>query len=161
MKTFDDTNDILIYYSVRRGLAVKTLFFCCEVLIASAFYGMNRVSMDLFDPQVTGVGFYDGSGLGPDAGFLEESEIMPFATGKRGADDLLRIPIHNKLSLYRVPLFLPGIPLPLPLFGRSIGVSVASISITSNSISLFNKAFRPGNENVPSSINVFSTHLMV
>ena len=57
-------------------------------------------------------------------------------------------------------LFLPGI-VPLLLFlGRSIGYSVASIRTTSYSMSLFNGAFRPGSEKVPSRISVSFTHLI-
>ncbi len=76
------------------------------------------------------------------------------------ADDLSIFEIYQHLCFQGMSLFLYGI-IPLLFFwGRSIGDSVASTSITSYYVSLFNGALRPGSENVPSWIKVFSTHLI-
>jgi len=46
-------------------------------------------------------------------------------------------------------------------FGRSTGVSVASINIISYSASFLRRAALPGRRNVPSAISVFSTHFII
>jgi hypothetical protein len=67
---------------------------------------------------------------------LEKPKIMPFSIGKCCADYLARFLVNDYLCLYCVPLFLAGVPDFLPLFGRSIGVSAASINTTSYSMLL-------------------------
>jgi hypothetical protein len=71
VETFDETNNIFVYYAVGRDLAIKAFFFCCEFLIASAFDGMNGVSVDLLDPQVTCIRFKDGRWFGSDTRFFK------------------------------------------------------------------------------------------
>jgi hypothetical protein len=99
---------------------------------------------------------------------------MLFAIAKGCTNNLLRFFIYNYLALKSVSFLLTGVKMFLPVIailysfflsdfflGRSIGLSFASIRITSYSISLLSSSFFPGSENAPLLINTSSTHLQV
>jgi hypothetical protein len=79
----------------------------------------------------------------------------------RQTDDCVARFINDYLCFESVALFLAGVAGPLLFWGRSIGVSVASISTTSNCISLLSSAFLPGSVKAPLLISVSSHHLIV
>jgi len=69
---------------------------------------------------------------------------MAFTICEISANHLVSFFIYDHLCFYRVSLFLAGVILFLFFLGLSIGDSVASTKTISYSISLFNKALRPG-----------------
>lgn len=99
---------------------------------------------------------------------------MLFAVAKGRTNNFFRSFIYNYLAfkgvpflLSRIKMFLSIITIPYPFLifdfflGRSIGLSDASIRITSYSISLLRSCFFPGSENHPLLINTSSIHIQV
>lgn len=97
---------------------------------------------------------------------------MFFAIAKGRTNNPFRFFIYNYLAFKSVSFLLSRIKMLLFIitilyfflrsdffFGRSIGVSEASISITSYSTLLLSSSFFPGSENSPLLINTSSTHL--
>ena len=117
MEPLYGSDDIFIYHTVGRNLTVEVLFFFGKFLFALAFDGKNGIGMYLLYAKIAGVGFESCWGFGSNAGFLEKSKIVPFAIGKRRANNSFRIPLYNNLRLYRMTLFLTWIPFSLPLLG--------------------------------------------
>jgi len=69
---------------------------------------------------------------------------MLLAIGKCHANDLPVLFIYHHPSLQSVLFLFSRVKMLLLFFGLSMGVSVASMRMTSYSISLFRRAFRPG-----------------
>ena len=86
---------------------------------------------------------------------------MTFAVGKVGAEYLFGFFVDYDLAFKGVALLLAGVVSSLPFFGRSIGVSVASIKTTSISSSDLSRAFLPGKAKHSSLIRVSSTHRQI
>ena len=97
---------------------------------------------------------------------------MLFAVAKARTNNLFCFFIYDYLAFKGVPFLLPRvkmflsiITIPYPFLisdfflGRSIGLSDASMRITSYYISLLRSCFFPGSENSPLLINTSSTHL--
>ena len=61
--------------------------------------------------------------------FLEQPKVVAVSFVVRDAQDAARRFLNDKLRFYRVPLLLARVVSPLSFFGRSMGVSVASIRI--------------------------------
>ena len=129
-------------------------------MVFGTFFRQERIVVQQDKPLISSVRFQHDFWPGMGTGILVQLEIVFFPIGKRQRNNLPTLEIHQNLSFQRVPLFLSRIVSFLLFLGRSIGDSVASTRITSYSISLFNGAFRPGREKVPSWISVSSTHLM-
>jgi hypothetical protein len=68
----------------------------------------------------------------PNPAALEEPEVMLPSTPVRRADHSPGLAIDHELRLERVPLLLAAVAAPLFFWGRSIGVSLASTTTTSN-----------------------------
>ena len=96
----------------------------------------------------------------PYLAFFKQLKIMLIAIAKSCTDYALRFLIHNYLAFKCMPFLFPRVKMLLPIvtmfypflisdffLGRSIGVSDASIRITSYSILLLRSAFFPGSEN--------------
>ncbi len=116
--------------------------------------------MQVSKSQISSIRFKQGIRQNMYTGFFEQPEIVLLPISKGQTNDLSIFEVYQHLCFQGMTLFLSGI-IPLLFFwGRSIGDSVASTRTTSYSISLFSGAFRPGSENVPSRIKVFSTHLI-
>src|SRR5688572_22176303 len=97
---------------------------------------------------------------------------MLLAIAKSCADYALCFLIHNYLAFKCMSFLFPRVKMLLPIItmlylflisdfflGRSIGVSDASIRITSYSILLLRSSFFPGSENSLLLIKMSSTHL--
>ena len=105
----------------------------------------------------------------------EKPDIVLLTVAENNADDKPAFLAHHYQCLHCMTFFLPAIPSFLLVFtvlyrflvslsvffGRSMGVSVASIWIISYSHSGSSNAFLPGNRNVPSFISIFSTHFTI
>ena len=87
--------------------------------------------MEFFDANITSVyrGFSPWSNV--DARCLEQREVMSLPVCKSRTDDLSGCFVHYDLPFQGVAFLFSGIVFFLPLFGRSIGVSVASIKTVS------------------------------
>ncbi len=129
-------------------------------MILGTLFWQAGIGVQVGKPQVPCIRFQQGIRQNMSMGFLKQPEIVLLPIGKGQADDLPIFGVYQQLCFQGMPLFLPGIVPPLLFLGRSIGDSVASTRTTSYSISLFRGALRPGSENVPSWINVSSTHLI-
>jgi len=116
--------------------------------------------VNFLDSDISRVEFGHSFGVDSGLGVLEPSKIVPFSFSKGRTNHFAAFFVDNDLCFQRVPLFLAGIVEFLPLFGRSIGVSVASISTSSYAMLLFSNAFLLGSENVPSLTKTSSTHLI-
>lgn len=122
--------------------------------------GQVGIVVQFHESLISGICFQQCFRWNMNMGFLEQPEIMFSPIRKGKADNLPILEIYQHLRFQCVLLFLPRIVPFLLFLGRSTGDSVASTRITSYSISLFSGAFRPGKENVPSRINVSSTHFI-
>jgi len=65
---------------------------------------------------------------------------------------------HNFMGFYGMPFLFARIILFLVFFGLFMGLSVTSIITNSIAPDAFFNTFLPGNSNVPSCFNVFSTY---
>jgi len=101
-----ESNNILIRHTIGRYLPIEPLFFFGEFLLAFTFDRKNGIGVNLLYTKIAGVGFENGCGFCPNARFLEKSKVRPVTIGNRGANNSLRIPVNNKLRLYRMTLFL-------------------------------------------------------
>ena len=66
-KRLMNPNDVFIQHPVRRDLAVKSLFFLSEFLLASAFDGEYGIGVDFLDSKVSRVRFEQDRRYGSDS----------------------------------------------------------------------------------------------
>jgi hypothetical protein len=133
---------------------LKALPSLSQRIFLCFLFGQHRISMELGDSLIPRVNF--SFGFNPYLLFLKKPEIIPFPVGKRGTDHPLAFLVNNNLHFYRVPLFLPGMPELLPLFGSSTSVSAGSTRMTSYSASLLSNSLLPDSENSLDCISVSS-----
>jgi len=88
---------------------------------------------------------------------LVQSKIVNTPFGLLDRKNQERAQIDDQLRLYRMPLFLAGIVLPLFFFGRSIGLSVTSMAMVRGFCASAMSVFLPGKRKVPSRMRLFST----
>ena len=125
---------------LERGLAVFMQF--CQAWVACV-----RQNAKVFS-KITAIVF-------------EQLKIMLTSTTECGGNNLGTLSIGNYLRFLGVRLlFATGMPF-LAFFGRSIGCSLTSTSMTSNTVSLAWSAFLPGNRNFPERTSTFSTFWIV
>ena len=141
--------------------AVFSFFFFGKRCIFFFFFRQNGIGMYHCNASIACIRFKFCILSGMNTGFFEQPEIVLFPIAEAQADDFHCFLINDKLGFQCMPFLFSGIVSPLFFWGRSIGVSVASIRIISYSASLFSNSFLPGKEKVPSFIRTFSIHLML
>ena len=92
---------------------------------------------------------------------FEQLKIVLASVTESGGDDLSALSVGNYLRFLGVTLLFATIMPFLAFFGRSIGCSLTSTRITSNTVSLAWNAFLPGNRNLPERTRAFSTFRIV
>lgn len=122
---------MLVGNALAGDLAIKKLLLPTQLMVLALANRELRVRMNVFDPDITGIGSQFDPHVHANLGCLEQSEIMSFAVGKRGANDSASLFVHYDLRLQRVALLLAGIASALSFLGRSTGLSVASTNTTS------------------------------
>src|SRR5438067_6683320 len=103
-----------------------------------------RVPMLLAQTLIAGVAQQTNAGGDFTTRLFEEGEVMRSARPVCRTNDGTRPAVDDHLRLDGVPLLLARIVPPLFFFGRSIGVSVASTTMTSIWLSLSRRCFLPG-----------------
>ena len=92
---------------------------------------------------------------------FEQLKIVFAAITKSRGDNFSTFSVGNYLCFLSVTLLFAAVMPFLAFFGRSIGCSLTSTSITSNTVSLAWNAFLPGNRNLPERTRAFSTFRIV
>lgn len=141
--------------------AVVSFFFFSKRTIFASFFWQNGIGMYRCNAGIACICFKFCAAPCMDSGFLKQPEIMLFPIAEVQAEDSHCFLINDKLSFQCMSFLFSGIVVSLFFWGRSIGVSVASIRMISYSTSLFSSSFFPGKEKVPSFIRTFSIHLML
>lgn len=141
--------------------AVVSFFFFGKRSISSAFFWQNGIGMYRCNAGIACICFKFCAAPCMDSGFFEQSEIVLFPVAETQANDFHCFLISDKLGFQCMSFLFSGIVVSLFFFGRSMGVSVASIRMISYSASLFSSSFLPGKEKVPSFIKTSSIHLML
>lgn len=139
---------------------IKQLVLSRKRVVLGFLSRQDRIRMKLSDTQISSIHIYLNFFADMHVRVLKKLKIMAFPIGKGYTDNLTIFLVNYNLCFQCMLLFLPGIVVSLPLFGRSIGVSVASTRTTSYSMSVLSSAFLPGKEKLPSRINVYSIHLI-
>jgi len=137
------------------GAIVPFVLLIQQVLFAALFQHCG-VAVQLLPAHVARVGDGLGVGMEANARLLEHPEVVTAASGVCEADDRARRLVDDELRLQGVTLFLARVIPALFFWGRSTGVSVASISTISYVWSLVTRAFLPGSVNAPLLMSVSS-----
>jgi len=146
---FSSQGTIFLFLSLRqsmilgfleRGLAVFMKF--CQALVACIRQNAKVLS------EITAI-------------VLEQLKIVFTSTTERCGNDLGTLSIGNYLRFLSVKLLFATVMPFLAFFGRSMGCSLTSTSMTSNTVSLAWSAFLPGNRNFPERTSTFSTFWIV
>ena len=88
---------------------------------------------------------------------FEQLKIVFASITKSRGNNLSAFSIGNYLCCLGMTLLFATVMPILAFFGRSIGCSLTSTSMTSNTVSLAWSVFLPGNRNLPERTNAFST----
>jgi hypothetical protein len=92
---------------------------------------------------------------------LEQLKIVFAPITESCGDNLGTLSVSNYLRFLGVTLLFATVMPFLTFFGRSIGCSLTSTNMTSNTVSLDWSTFLPGNRNLPERTKAFSTFWMV
>jgi hypothetical protein len=127
----------MIFRLLERGLAVFMKF--CQALVACV-----RQNAEVFSKIV--------------AMIFEQLKIVFASTTERCGDNPGTLSFDPQLpTLLRVTLLFATVVSFLAFFGRSIGCSLTSTRMASNTVLLAWSAFLPGNRNFPKRTSTFST----
>ena len=92
---------------------------------------------------------------------LEQLKIMLASITESRGDNLSTFSVSDYLCFLGMSLLFAAVMPFLAFFGRSIGCSLTSTSITSKTVSLAWSVFLPGNRNFPERTKAFSTFWIV
>jgi hypothetical protein len=95
------------------------------------FVRHNGVAVYFFNAGVPAASFLYYVFPAAQTGFFVKPKAVFLPVTERRANDFSARFVYGKLRLLRAPFFLSGIEFPLFFLGRSTGVSVASIKMTS------------------------------
>jgi len=124
------------------------------------FDWQNRVCVKFANADETCISHSQNIRIYACFGVFEQLEVMGFALADSRTDDTPASAVDYNLSFQSVTLLLTGVVFVLFFLGRSIGRSVASISVVLI-VSFVSNAFLPGRVNFPDFIRVFSIHMMI
>ena len=127
------------------------------LLFSLPFVWSDTVWVNVRDALVAAVGYGLRIFLEVNSGVSEQTKVMGFAWSKVRTNDLFVLLVDGQLAFSGVPLLFAGVVALLSFFGRSTGDSLASMRITSYSMSLFRRALRPGKAKRLSLMRVSST----
>ena len=152
---------MFVRHAFAGNFAVVSLLLGGQFLLFAALDRVLGIGVDFLDSLVAGVEFQLDAPQHMNAGSLIQLEIVGFPVGKSGADNAAGFLVYRDLRLERVPLLFAGIASPLSFFGRSMGLSVTSMSTVSYCVSGRTSAFLPGSLKAPLLISTSSTHFTV
>ena len=146
---FSSQGTIFLFFSLRQGMQLRFLerglavfMKICQALVTCVRQNAKVLS------EITAI-------------VLEQLKIMFTSITECGGNNLGTLLIRNYLRFLRVTLLFATVMPFLAFFGRSIGCSLTSTRMTSNTVSLAWSAFLPGNRNFPERTKAFSTFWIV
>ena len=123
---------------------IVPLVFLGQRIFLASFFRQFAMEMQFLNALIPGICLCFESGMNSGAALFKKSEIMPSSFGLCGAYNSSGFSLSDYLCFDGVFLFLAGIIPALFFLGRSMGVSVTSISATSQLLSACKSFFFPG-----------------
>lgn len=120
------------FLRVRQGMVLRLLL------------RQATIGMELADPLIAAIGHTHQLGIQRCPAGAKQSQILFLAFTKSGRDNQPGPLVGEELGFLGVTLLFAGVEAALFFFGRSHGHSVASIRMTSNTVSEGRSAFLPG-----------------
>ena len=126
----DFSNNMFHHNPLFRQPAVSSLVFMRKWFFLTAFFRYLAVAMHLLHSLITAVQLCPGLFIERQLTFFKYFEVMRFTLVMSDAQNALCLPRYYQLYFQGMPLLFARIVLLLLFLGRSMGISVASMTTT-------------------------------